>query len=91
MRQTGPQASPEQSKNPSHLNRQETLQHISAINQMTFESSDIFILITLPAVSSFEINTSALAVFSFPCKIMTANRKALSCILTKGNVYVTAV
>lgn len=56
-----------------------------------FESSDIFILITSPAVSSFEINISALVVFSFPCKTMTANRKALSCILTKGNVYVTAV
>lgn len=27
----------------------------------------------------------------FLVKIMTANKKALSCILTKGNVYVTAV
>lgn len=55
------------------------------------ESSDIFILITSPAVSSFEINISALVVSSFPCKTMTANGEALSCILTKGNASVTAV
>jgi len=75
----------------SHLNCQETLLKIFAINQMNASLRIFFILITLPAVSSFEINISALVVFSFPCKIMTANRKALSCTLTKGNVYVTAV